>query len=122
MMKKLENYLVSLLVLILISSCATQVPDVPLVTRLGPGLCYYVYTISDKKGEIDDNHPLIIEGVPYSCYDLILEGLIFPVYSYQEIKKFIQKTCKESKKCGSVGDWNDRLNSLESMKKTIDKN
>lgn len=98
----------NLIISLVFVACSTMPPDVPVVTKIGPNLCYYVYTISDKKGEIDDEHPLIIEGVPYSCYDLILEGLIFPVYSYKELKKYIQKSCKETKKCGAVGDWDDR--------------
>lgn len=115
---KLKSLWKSLLIL-LISACSSMPPDVPVITRLGPNLCYYVYTISDKKGEVDDLHPLILDGIPYSCYDLILEGLIFPPYSYKEMKKYLLNECKKSKKCGKVGDWEDKFNTIESKSKGL---
>jgi hypothetical protein len=105
---KLKILLLSLLGLL--SSCATQVPDVPILTRLNASQCFYVYTISDKQGIVDDDN--LLNGK--TCIDYLQDDLIIPVDSWVEIKKFILKICNKTKSCGEVGDWNNRIDVLSS--------
>ena len=105
---RLKILLLSLLGLL--NSCATPPPDVPLLTRLNASQCFFVYTISDKQGIVDDEH--LLNGK--TCIDYLQDDLIIPVDSWVEIKKFILKICKSTKACGEVGDWNNRIDVLSS--------
>lgn len=84
-------------------------PDVPVLTRLSPTSGYYVYTISDKEGVVDDTH--LLNGKTW--IDYVVESVLVPADSYKEIKGFIIKMCKKYHECGDIGSWDRRLNSLD---------
>lgn len=106
MLKKLLSCLL-VLTLSLLASCATTAPDVPVLTRLGPTQGYYVYTMSDKKGIVDDEHPL--NGKTW--HDYVIESIYVPVDSWKEIKVFILKMCKVHK-CDGI-DWKSKLDYID---------
>lgn len=94
--------------LFLLSSCAS-IPDIPILTRIDVNRCAYAYTISDKKGIIDDVN--LLNGK--TCLDYVNDGLIVPVESWVELKKFIIKKCRESKnRCDGAGDWSAKIEVL----------
>lgn len=90
-----------------LTSCATQIPDVPVITRISPTEGFYVYTVSDKEGIVDDEN--LLEGKTF--LDYVVEGVIVPSSSYAKIKSFILKMCKKYKECG-IG-WDRKLEKLE---------
>jgi hypothetical protein len=96
------------LITLLMCSCAS-VPDVPVITRTGPTTGYYVYTVSDKEGYVDDEN--LLEGKTF--LDFVVEGVIVPADSYSEIKSAILKACKKLKCSGDVGKWKSKLDKLE---------
>lgn len=93
---------------LLLSSCAI-VPDVPVITRLGPNVGYYVYTVSDKEGYVDDNN--LLDGKTF--LDYVIEGVIVPADSYAEIKAAIIKACKKLKCSGDIGKWKSKLDKMD---------
>lgn len=96
----------------LIVSCAS-IPDVPVITRTGPTSGFYVFTVSDKEGDVDDTH--LLEGKTF--LDYVIEGVIVPADSYAEIKAYILKTCKRYKDCeGDLGKWKTKLDKIEKKK------
>ena len=106
-MLKQKSFLVILLLLIF-NSCAS-VPDVPVITRIGPTSGYYVFTVSDKEGDVDDTH--LLEGKTF--LDYAVEGVIVPADSYAAIKAYILKSCKKSKSCGDdIGKWKTKLDKI----------
>ena len=108
---KLKSYL-PLMLLFLFASCSS-VPDVPILTRIDFNKCAYAYTISDKSGVIDDVN--LLNGK--TCLDYVNEGLIVPVDSWMDLKKFIVKKCRQTPKyCEGVGDWNNKINIMDGVK------
>lgn len=97
-----------ILLALLLSSCAS-VPDVPVITRLSPNSGYYVYTVSEKEGVVDDEN--LLNGKTF--LDYVVEGVIVPADSYSEIKAYILKSCKKSNGCGNdIGKWKSKLDKI----------
>lgn len=96
--------------LILIFNSCASVPDVPVITRLSPNSGFYVYTISEKEGIVDDEH--LLEGKTF--LDYVIEGVIVPAESYAKIKAYILKNCMKSNDCANdVGKWTSKLDKIQ---------
>lgn len=95
------------MLLLSLTSCATNIPDVPVITRISPTEGFYVYTVSDKEGVVSDEN--LLDGKTF--LDYVIEGVIVPADSYSKIKAFIIKMCKKYKECGV--SWERRLERLE---------
>ena len=95
-----------------ISSCGTTPPDVPLCAEINPGRGFCVKTISSEEFEVDDVK--LFNGKTW--FELRPFMVLMPIDSWVEIKSFIIKICKRSKKCsGTISNW-------ERTVKIIDKN
>ena len=106
-MRKLNSYLVILLVLILINSCA-GIPEVPICAEvsLSKGIC--TYTISGKNIVVDDEHPL--EGQTW--FDMRAKVLAVPASSWAQVKAWMIKQCKRTNKCSvDISSWDRNLDS-----------
>ncbi len=110
MRKKISKLLLGISLSLIVSGCTTMPPDVPVITRTGPTEGFYVYTMSEKEGIVDDTH--LLEGKTF--LDYVIEGVIVPAKSYAEIKSFILKMCKKYKECGDVAKWKSKLDQLDS--------
>lgn len=95
------------MLLLSLVSCATNIPDVPVITRISPTEGFYVYTVSDKEGIVSDDK--LLNGKTF--LDYVIEGVIVPAESYAKIKAFIIKMCKKHKECGV--SWERKLDKLE---------
>jgi hypothetical protein len=100
--------LLLLLLLLLLENCATQPPNVPILTRLNATQCFYVYTMSRASGIVDDEN--LLNGK--TCHDYLIESLYLPVDSWKEIKSFILKMCKQ-KGCDGI-DWKSSIDTIDS--------
>lgn len=110
-MKSLK--LLGILSNLIINSCATP-PDIPVMTRLGPNKGYYVYTISNNEGVIDDNHPIFINGEKKTWLDIVNESVYLPIYSWIELKKYIIKNCRKNHDCEKeIDSWNRKIESID---------
>lgn len=106
--KKKLSALFALLLALILNSCASA-PDVPLITRIGPSSGFYVFTISDREGVVDDEN--LLEGKTF--LDYVNEGVIISPESYAKIKAYILKTCKRSNDCGeNIGKWKSKLDKI----------
>lgn len=97
---------------LLISGCAVTPPDVPLCTEISPNRGFCVNTISSKEFEINDTQ-LYNEK---SWWDLRPLMIYMPSDSWKEIKSFIIKVCKMSKKCKhkQVSSWERTVKTIDS--------
>ncbi len=95
----------------LLTNCAS-IPDLPIITRLSATRGYYVYSISNKEGYVDDEH--LLNGKTF--LDYTIESVFVPADSWKEIKAYIIKNCKRSNEC------NQNIDSWERKIKTIDSN
>lgn len=106
--KKLENFL-AILLLLTFNSCTT-VPDVPVLTRLNATQGYYVFTISDKEGIVDDEN--LLNGKTW--IDYVIESVYVPADSWKQIKSYILKNCKKNNDCNdNIGSWDKKLNTID---------
>jgi len=87
----------------LLISCGTTPPDIPLCTEITPDRGYCINTISSTEFEVNDtellNGKTWWESRPLMIY--------MPTSSWVELKKFIIKICKKTKRCDkSISSWN----------------
>lgn len=96
-----------LLLLIFLSACALNPPNVPVIMRSGPTTGKYVKIMSGESGEVDDNH--LLDGKTFLDYSI--EAIYVPIDSYVKIKEFIIKVCKQYK-CTGIG-WDTSLQNID---------
>lgn len=113
MLKRLLKFSLNLVLSFSLFSCATTAPDVPVLTRISPTQGFYVYTMSDKKGIVDDEH--LLNGKTW--HDYVIESIYVPFESYAELKKFILKMCKIHK-CDGI-DWKSKLDTIDQQSEKI---
>lgn len=103
--------LLRLLFALLISSCAVTPPDVPLCTELAPNRGYCVNTISSVEYEVTDEKPL--NGKTW--WEMRPYMILMPIESWAEIKAFIIKICKKSKKCSgpNIANWERTVDAID---------
>jgi len=83
--------LIPFLILFILTSCATNPPDVPLCTEITPARGYCIHTLSSKEYSIDDEN--LYEGKTW--WDLRPTMIFMPSASWAKIKAFIIKVCKK---------------------------
>ena len=98
---------------LLLSSCAVTPPDVPVCTSLSISKGYCVNTISSTDFIIDDDNPY--KGKTW--WELRPTMIKLPVMSWVEIKKFIIKVCKKSKRCNgnNITSWDRTVEKIDSF-------
>lgn len=112
----LKKNLSSLLIIslsLIVFSCAS-VPDVPICKEITPDKGYCSWTLSPGGFIVDEEHPHAFNpkkpeelSTWWEQRPLMLQ---VPGHSWAEIKKFIIKSCKISRKCrGDVGEWLDKM-------------
>jgi len=100
-----------ILLSLLISSCAVTPPDVPLCTELSIKKAYCINTLSSKEFEISDTSKF--NGKTW--WEVRPLMIHLPVDSWVEIKKFIIKICKKSRKCKNkhITSWDRTVNTID---------
>lgn len=113
MIKNVKSFMAIIIVLIF-SSC-TSVPDVPVCVSLNMSSGFCVTTITNKKMEINDKSLFTDEdGNKYTWFDLYPQMIMLPIQSWKSIKKYIIKQCKKSNQCSSnIDSWDRNMTALE---------
>lgn len=103
--------MVTMLGLILLNSCAVTPPDIFLCTEIHPNKGFCVRTISSKEFEITKDKKY--KGK--SWWELRPTMIYMPSESWVDIKKFIIKICKKSKRCSgkSVSNWQRTVKKID---------
>ncbi|OPZ24509.1 MAG: hypothetical protein BWZ03_00142 [bacterium ADurb.BinA186] len=106
-----------LLTLLSLASCASiDIVDVPVFKELPNGRAYYVYTYSDREGEIRAGETFYDENFmrePLTFKQLKNESVLLPAFSYGEIAIFLIEVCEKYKKeCRNRGNPQQRLKKL----------
>lgn len=114
-MKLKKNLLKPLMILLsfLTFSCAT-VPDVPVCKEISEEKGWCSWTIKSGGFYVDEENPYAFDpNYPeelYTWWEYKPMMISLPPYSLQEIKKYIIKQCRKTKKCkGDIGEWFSRL-------------
>ena len=94
--------------LLIFSSCAISPPDVPAFLPFDENRAYYVYTISNREGWVDNDTNLFVDPelapVPLKWNDVKKHAFIVPSFTWERINTFISQMCeKEKKKCKEAG-------------------
>jgi hypothetical protein len=101
---------VSATLAIILSSCANIPPaDVPVFTQLNKDKAYYVYTISNKEGYVNNSDILFndpdFSKTPLTWNQVKLYSIYVPSFSWSKIEAMILKLCKKQKQdCESHGN------------------
>ena len=92
-------------------SCAVNPPNVPLCTEINPTKGYCVYTMSGKDFEVSEKD--LHQGK--SWWEIRPYMIFMPIQSWMELKKFILKVCKTSKRCKNkhVKHWKNTVNLID---------
>ena len=101
--------MLSLILLCSLASCALTPPNIPVIMRSGPTQGYYVKIMDGERGFLDDTHLLNDK----TFLDYSIEGIIVPVESYVELKKFILDVCYKYK-CSEEIKWQSALDNIDS--------
>ena len=110
MLKKNCGKLLSLLLVLLLSSCSTLPPDVPVCVEFSPDHGRCVKIISGEKFDVDEKN--LFEGKTWWEYRPAM--IQMPASSWKEIKTFIIKMCKKYKTCQKeVTSWDRTIETLD---------
>lgn len=96
---------------LLLTSCATPPPNVPVCTEITPERGSCVMTMTGKEFIVDEEHPY--KGKTW--WEMRVANLQMPVASWVEIKSWIIKVCKTNKNmCDkAVGSWDRTLGTVD---------
>lgn len=89
------------LLLSLVTSCASNPPDVPICVEIEIQKGFCVYTMSNKE--------YTVEGLDW--LRLKVDSLIVPADSWAKIKDYFQRMCVKSGKCNGT-EMTEKLNRL----------
>lgn len=110
MQKKILLISFALLLALILSGCASA-PDVPVCVEINPARGYCVHTLSDKEYYVDDTN--LLEGKTWWQHRPTMVQV--PVTSWEKIKSFVIKSCRQSKACQKqVGSWERRVDAIDS--------
>lgn len=97
------------LLCLFLDSCAVNPPNVKVYKELTPDKAYYVSTMSDDEGYIDEQHP--VDG--FTWWQLRPVVLSITGEDWAKIKAFIIKMCKQQNQCGQVKSWDRSVDSID---------
>lgn len=109
--------LTMLLCILTVFSCTT-VPNVPICKEINPDKGWCSWTLQKGGFYVDEARPYAFNPKEpeklYTWWEYRPVMMALPPYSWEELKKYIIKQCKITKKCqGNVGEW---FNDLEKKK------
>lgn len=111
-MPKIISLMLSLLLPLLLLSCAHNFPDKPICVELNPTRGGCVTMISNQRFLVDDDH--LFEGK--SWWELRPYLIQIPASTWEAIKAFIIKLCKDSNKCQkSVTNWERAITDIDAQ-------
>lgn len=105
-----------------LASCASIVPpDVPAFYEFDQNRAYYIYTISNKEGWVDNDKNLFYDAnfveKPKKWSEIKVKSLTVPSFSWEPLNTFISQVCeKEGKKCKENGN---PMIKIQRLKKVI---
>lgn len=107
------------MLLLLISGCATNPPNVPVCIELGMSRGYCVTTIKGEEFYIDEVNKY--NGKTF--WEMRPEMIMLPPDSWADIKKFIIKICKKTNECQKeVSSWDRSIKNIdEKLKEKTEK-
>lgn len=111
-----------------LTSCGHNPPDVPAFLELNSSTGYYVYTISNREGYVNDtDKPFVDEKlspIPLKWKDIKKKSVILPSFSWEEINAYIAAMCvKYKQKCEEAGNpevKSERFNSIKTHLESIE--
>lgn len=105
-LKKNLSKLMMILLSLITFSCA-NIPDVPVCKEITPDKGWCSYTLKEGGFYVDDERPYHFgTDKEYTWWEYRPVMMSLPPHSWQEIKKYIIKQCRITKKCrGNVGEW-----------------
>lgn len=114
--KPLRKYSSNLLLgscILILYSCA-RVPDVPLCKEITPDKGFCSWTLSQGGFYVDESRPYAFDPKKpdklWTWWEIRPVMIQIPPHSWAEIKKFIIKSCRNSKDCpDDVGEWMDNM-------------
>lgn len=103
-------------------SCANAPPDVPAFLPFDENRAYYVYTISNREGWVDNGENLFTDEkyapIPMKWNEVKKKAFIIPSFTWEEINTFISQICeKEKKKCRENGNPLIKIQNLNKVLK-----
>lgn len=104
--------ILSALLFVLLTSCATSPPDIPVCTELTLDRAYCVHTISGNEFVFDETHP--VDGKTF--WEARPTMLLMPYTSWVKLKTWIIQECKITGTCNSeISSWDRTLDRIESI-------
>ena len=103
-----------IILLSLITYSCAQVPDVPLCKEINPDKGWCSWTLSQGGFFVDEARPYAFDPKKpeqlSTWWEIRPVMIQIPPHSWAELKKFIIKSCRNSKDCpDDVGDWMDKM-------------
>lgn len=76
---------------------------------------YCITLVSGKGQDVDATHPLVVgDSSTVSWKDVANSGVLLPAKAtFAPLKTYLQVECHNSGQCGSVGNWQSTLNTLD---------
>lgn len=107
----MQNLLLRISFVLLLSGCATTPPNVPVCFETGMTRGFCTYTIENKDIVVDETR--LLEGKTW--WQMRPYMIHVPPSSWAEIKKFIVKICnKYPDQCQKdIGDWERKSNAID---------
>lgn len=95
-------------------SCQVAPVDVPIFTELNPNKAFYVYTISNREGIVDNDKQLfqdkLLSETPLKWNEIKKYSIYVPSFSWAKIEAMILKLCKVQKQdCESAGNPDEKV-------------
>ena len=121
MQKLSKNLLIVLGITLNLTSCSHNPPDVPAFLDLNSNTGYYVYTISNREGYVNNtDKPFVDEKLsptPLKWNDIKKKSVILPSFSWELVNAYIATMCEKNKqKCEEAGNpevKSERFNSIK---------
>lgn len=112
MLKKIFGISLSLSLSLLLSSCATKPPDVPVCVEFTPSRGRCVKIISGEQFDVNEDQKF--EGKTWWEYRPAM--LQMPASSWAKIKAYIIKTCKKYGQCQKeVSSWDRTVEYIDAQ-------
>lgn len=109
---KLKKILYFILIVspVLILSCATKPPDVPICVELNPDKAYCVKIVSGAEFNIDEQNKFENK----TWWEQRPTMIQMPASSWAEIKSYIIKTCKKYGQCEKeISSWDRTIENVD---------
>lgn len=104
-----------------LTNCAHNIPDVPVFTEINPDMAYFIYTVSDKEGYINNTDTLYYDPdfvkEPKKWNEIKKGSLYVPSFSWEKINAFISQKCRVAPdQCKANGDIEQKARRLRAVR------